>query len=974
MAAKSLCVEFETAVKDRKAGNNKESYERCQRILTTPRNEWLENEKWTANEERILTLGVFEEIAVTAWYCNQKEKGQAAAERCLEFPEKVGFAFQCLAFYTTSPPISVRKSLPNGLDSTDFVPCNPSICPIEGDGNAKFAVVVRHINWIDGSLRGPTAASGVLQNRNVILFLDAKLNTIEQAELIDEDRPTKPTKWVGLEHARLFHATSDSLRMLCTIYDHDGGSVPQVAFATAKRDTKSQTRSSVAETVPAEDRGLRADPGVSMEVLENESDDEDDEDPVEALPPEAPSAPSEGVGTNKEEEGRKVWKAHVTPLARQHADGEAHERHWYPFPSNAKCAVKGIEQTQRPDQKDQAHPPEDLLAVRRLRPFTLISISDSKVRTVAEESSTLTCDISLPVTVNTAGEVECGFKFDTRGQTKEWIAGKSEGGAGPINWIDETGVQGFLMLARESHESVYYHRFLFFDRAMTLCGKSLLFFFLKRQSEVTCGMAATADGILVGLGSQDREAELVGITRVDVYLRMRPVMGPALVGPQEPRPITTTSPVDEKSSDTKTTADSKSAADQKSEVKTKKNQVGSWTATEAAPAGSTRAALLLTGETRTLLAAAPFIWKNLIQVNAAHVFIFAEVRDYGKEEPGDIELSTFDRLWPGGHVRSVRLIGEREQAAYARWFEVVWNDKAGVSEEVMKKSGVNREYLRRSGTVREYYDIGKCAELMYLEEAKNGQRYDVVIRSRLDAFTLEPIRIAAFFEGDWTSFVKYVKGGSNRDEYLERGRRWIQSLGFNRILPDREEDAKEVALPSLQADVEEEEKAKATLHSDSSWLAELNSEIINRTKTNVILFELVNDITNPERCDCPTLAPMHKSMLRSLIEELRAIWAFRRNVLWVAKRQDAVLMLQLASTFGDHEPIDENDKWSWNSEGQFAAQARRHGLLHIDYHSSLQERAMVSKSLNAQLISPDAPSRLAFGVLRPSSYPHFTLP
>ncbi len=954
MAAKSLCAEFETAVKDRKAGLNKESYERCQRIVATPRNEWLENEKWTANEERIITLGVYEEIAVTAWYCNQKEKGQAAAERCLEFPEKVGFAFQCLAFYTSSPPISVRKSLSNGLDSSDFVPCNPSICAIEGDGNAKFAVVVRHINWVEGRLRGASADSGVLENRNVVLFLDAKLNVVEQAELIDEDRQTKPTKWVGLEHVRLFHATPDSLGMLCTLYDNDGGTVPQVAAVIARRGIKTQTRPSATEPAPTEERELRADPGVSMDVLENELDDEDDEDPTE--PPTAHL--SSETGAAKKEDEQKVWRAKVTPLPRQHADSEGHERHWYPFPSRSKGAVdinKEIEQT---DQKDQ---PEDLLAVRRLRPFTLISISDSKVRTVAEESSTLTCDISLPVKVNPAGDVECGFKFDTTAQTKEWIAGKSEGGAGPINWTDETGTEGFLMLARESHESVYYHRFLFFDRSMRLCGKSLLFFFLKRQSEVTCGMVETADGIIVALGSMDREAELIAISRVDIYLRMRPVLGPPLVGSQSPGSELAGS---EKSPDTKLTADSKSTTDSKDRAM--KNQVGSWTAVKPPPPSSIRTAILLTGETRTLLAAAPFIWKNLIQVNAAHVFVHAEVKNYGKEDSGDIELDTFDRLWPEGHVRSVRLTGELEQSAYARWFEVVWNDKAGVSEMVMKKSGVNREYLKRSGTVREYWEIGKCTEMMHFEEAKNGQHYDVVIRSRLDAFPLEPIRIAAFFEGDWASFSNYVKGGRNRDECLERGRRWIQSLGYNKILPDRD-DTKEVPLPSLQPNVEEEEKAQA----DSAWLPELNSEITNRTKTNVILFQLVNDITNPERCDCPT---MHKSMLRTLIEELRGVWAFRRNVLWVARREDAVLMLQLAYQFGDHAPVDENDKWSWNSEGQFAAQARRHGLLHLDYHSCLQERAMVSKSLNAQLISPDAPPRLAFGVLRPPSYPHFTLP
>lgn len=107
-----------------------------------------------------------------------------------------------------------------------------------------------------------------------------------------------------------------------------------------------------------------------------------------------------------------------------------------------------------------------------------------------------------------------------------------------------------------------------------------------------------------------------------------------------------------------------------------------------------------------------------------------------------------------------------------------------------------------------------------------------------------------------------------------------------------------------------------------------------------------------------------------------AVWTLRKNMLWIASRKRVFSLLYgLIHFYGDYYDAS-NPHWCWDSESQFSLHCKAHDILHIDYHSDVEEHYLRSRSANR--LTTTAPSevdeRLVFTVCRPASYQAFAEP
>ena len=332
-----------------------------------------------------------------------------------------------------------------------------------------------------------------------------------------------------------------------------------------------------------------------------------------------------------------------------------------------------------------------------------------------------------------------------------------------------------------------------------------------------------------------------------------------------------------------------------------------------------KVALLLTGELRTLERTQQTILANLIIPNNASVFIHAENKSY--DQTTKTELSVFTQYW-GNHVKAAMFLSAVEQREYKYILDYLWNCKAKISETVFKaKTPVNREYLRNSGTIIEYYQIWKCYQLMRDYEKQQGQQFDLIIRSRLDAIFTLPLICANY----------YAPSASVADLSQTELFRWIQCFGQPQMMAHGDPPEAKFCQALVQS------KAWQNYRQDRN--------------------------------------------LGQLVASLPMVHCFRRNVVWVAARELVTKIAPLIYHFGDY---DNGDPYSWNSENQFQSHLLEHNMIWSDYHPEVQEHYLISKSSNLHvLIKTDkgwvvntgvVDPKLVLTVIRPESYPYFARP
>jgi FkbM family methyltransferase len=177
---------------------------------------------------------LWRERMICSWLTNDLKRARMALDRCIDYDvetyECAGRWVKHMAIRLVNPkdgrksievPIQPRPNLING---------NLSILPYTFDP-PTFIANSRMINWINNECRHPER---ILTNENAIVILNEQFQVIREDALIDvSQRKTQKTGWTGFEDVRLYEATHSTLRFMCTIFDHEGGSRPQMARCLA---------------------------------------------------------------------------------------------------------------------------------------------------------------------------------------------------------------------------------------------------------------------------------------------------------------------------------------------------------------------------------------------------------------------------------------------------------------------------------------------------------------------------------------------------------------------------------------------------------------------------------------------------------------------------------------------------------------------------------------------------------------------
>lgn len=152
-------------------------------------------------------------------------------------------------------------------------------------------------------------------------------------------------------------------------------------------------------------------------------------------------------------------------------------------------------------------------------------------------------------------------------------------------------------------------------------------------------------------------------------------------------------------------------------------------------------AILFTGRIDALERCSRLHRENLTGCNGpVHIFYYLE----GKKEV----IAKDALLGPqGGSVLHGEIVEKSsESPQYRAILDFVMENAPALRPEVLESSAFDRNFFYRSGAILEYFQFMKAYEHMLEYERREGVRFDVVVRSRLDIVLSEPLRIRNFFE------------------------------------------------------------------------------------------------------------------------------------------------------------------------------------------------------------------------------------
>lgn len=259
-----------------------------------------------------------------------------------------------------------------------------------------------------------------------------------------------------------------------------------------------------------------------------------------------------------------------------------------------------------------------------------------------------------------------------------------------------------------------------------------------------------------------------------------------------------------------------------------------------------KVALLFTGSYRSFNLVAKKIYENLVLPNEAICFIYYE-SDTNKDQ---IIYEKF-----GSNVGKCRHFVTTRDEEFESIKTMILNDKTrtAISQQKFDKIGWDRNYIVNSGSMIEYYQFMKCFDLMLEYEREKNVKFDIIARTRLDLFFLEPMFFKNFFE--------------NINEELR-------------------------------------EKCK----SDDVYIRSLGSE----TMAKVLIEEQLTEIATK----FPVVIDNNLKIdnLLEFINNNDHIWTFGANNFWIGKREVMLLSKNLIYHYGKY---DSGEDFTFNSETQF---------------------------------------------------------
>ena len=281
-----------------------------------------------------------------------------------------------------------------------------------------------------------------------------------------------------------------------------------------------------------------------------------------------------------------------------------------------------------------------------------------------------------------------------------------------------------------------------------------------------------------------------------------------------------------------------------------------------------------------------FLQRNVVEVAGDQVHVFACLQNDGQAppQPQAQQPESWDAWFAtelGGYLQSL----EWMDPAAEEW--TIPRDRLLSTLHHVPEQW--RDYLRHSGSMVEYYQLYRAYLQMCGFEAKHGFRFDWIIRTRTDSIFTQPIDF----------------------HWLEWSEHTIQERmdAIRQRLPGQNPTAEDV------------------------WSAYMSTLISDKTIPN-----LSNLLRDP-RILAGTATPKTAAEMGQYVREGRYILTFRRNNLYVVRRDLFYLIPSLATLYGTFRSPESDDYW-FNAEGQFRDACTYSGLSVFDYSTVHEERSL----------------------------------
>lgn len=299
-----------------------------------------------------------------------------------------------------------------------------------------------------------------------------------------------------------------------------------------------------------------------------------------------------------------------------------------------------------------------------------------------------------------------------------------------------------------------------------------------------------------------------------------------------------------------------------------------------------RIAILLTGAMRTIRKTIRYFRQNLLDCNATHtVDVFICVQNDNPHLESDWDLWFKEQL--GNHVQSIQ------------WFTLEkhphWITHRDILIERMPIETMWKNYLRRSGSMIEYKQLELVTAAMKKYEHVHGE-YEYVIRARTDSIFCKPIDF-----------------------------HWLQWT-------DEEVEARIMAL----------EKSMALVNITTEKLVPyfMNTLLSDQLIENVSLIHATQYPSDADRLlQEIDKQYIHSTVLNEYLKRGRYILTFRKNNLYIVRRDLFHLIPGLATMYGQFKS-PYSDPWWFNAEGQFTSICYHIGLTTYDYNTNADDRSV----------------------------------
>ena len=313
-----------------------------------------------------------------------------------------------------------------------------------------------------------------------------------------------------------------------------------------------------------------------------------------------------------------------------------------------------------------------------------------------------------------------------------------------------------------------------------------------------------------------------------------------------------------------------------------------------------KVAIILTGALRTIKKTIPYFKKHLL-LQPTDIYICVQndtheseetwnawfKEELGKEELGKEELGKEELCKKDIDIKSIT------------WFSLyTYKDWVGHRELLLQNMRIDqtwKDYLRRSGSMIEYFQLQLAYMKMTDYEHYNRFEYDYLIRARTDSIYTKPID---FHWLHWTP-----------SDVAERIETVKEELRLSKI-------SEELLFPYFMSTI-------------------VSDDVIPN-------IQYIHAGYYPYQ---GFVDPLDLLSLHTYIKEGRYILTFRKNNLYIVRRNLFHLIPSLGTMYGQFKSL-YSDQWWFNAEGQFTSVCYHAMLNTHDYNTDFEDRSVEAVGWN----------------------------